>query len=126
MTAATGLYNVVRQVMGSVGIAIAATTLSTSTTRYRAVLVEDAGRSSVAQQWIAGVTAAMRSKGADLLTAKAEALKLLDGMVTRQAAVLAYNHIFVLVTVLFMMGVPLVLLLRRGHAPEPGEGVHVD
>jgi DHA2 family multidrug resistance protein len=125
MTAATGLYNVVRQVMGSVGIAIAATTLSTSTTRYRAILVEDAGRSTAAQQWIDGVTAAMRGKGADLLTAKAEALKLLDGMVTRQAAVLAYNHVFVLVSALFVLGFPLVFLLRRG-TPSGDVEVHVD
>jgi DHA2 family multidrug resistance protein len=107
MTAATGLYNVVRQVMGSVGIAIAATELSTSTTRYRAILVEDAGRSALAQQWLAGVTAALRSKGADVLTAQAQALALLDGRVRRQAAVLAYNHVFVLVAALFV-------LLRRG------------
>jgi DHA2 family multidrug resistance protein len=114
MTAATGLYNVVRQVMGSVGIAIAATELSTSTTRYRAILVEDAGRSALAQQWLAGVTAALRSKGADVLTAQAQALALLDGRVRRQAAVLAYNHVFVLVAALFVLGFPLVFLLRRG------------
>lgn len=47
MTAATGLYNVVRQVMGSVGIAIAATTLSSSTVRYHAILSENAGASAV-------------------------------------------------------------------------------
>jgi DHA2 family multidrug resistance protein len=70
--------------------------------------------------------AGMMAAGADSYTATQRAIALLDGDVTRQAAVLAYNHIFVLVTVLFMMGVPLVLLLRRGHAPEPGEGVHVD
>ncbi len=120
MTAATGLYNVVRQVMGSVGIAIAATTLTTSTVRYHAVLSTDAGASSSARQWLDGVTAGMMSRGADAFTAKAQALRLLDAMISRQAAVLAYNHVFVLVSALFFIGFPLIFLLRSGTA----EGEH--
>ena len=115
MTAATGLYNVVRQVMGSVGIAIAATTLSSSSVRYHAILSEDAGRSGFGLQWIQRVTAGLIAKGADAFTAKAQALRMLDGMIARQAAVLAYNHVFVLVSALFVIGFPLVFLLRRGR-----------
>ena len=40
MTAASGLYNVVRQVLGSVGIAVAATELVRSQSRYHDVLAE--------------------------------------------------------------------------------------
>jgi DHA2 family multidrug resistance protein len=122
MTAATGLYNVVRQVMGSVGIAIAATTLSSSSTRYQAILSEDAGASHSAAQWLQSVTAGMIAKGADAFTAKARALEILNGMIGRQAAVLAYNHVFVLVSALFVIGFPLVFLLRRGH---PGADVEL-
>ena len=122
MTAATGLYNVVRQVMGSVGIAVAATTLSSSATRYKAVLSEDAGWSRVARQRLQMLTAGMISKGSDAITAKAQALRILDGTITRQAAVLAYNHVFVLVAALFVIGFPLVFLLKRGH---PGADVEI-
>jgi DHA2 family multidrug resistance protein len=122
MTAATGLYNVVRQVMGSVGIAIAATMLSSSTVRYHAVLSEDAGASSIGRQWLQGITAGMISKGADAFTAKQRALGILQGMIERQAAVLAYNHVFVLVAALFFLSFPLVFLLRRGH---PGAEVEI-
>jgi DHA2 family multidrug resistance protein len=118
MTAATGLYNVVRQVMGSVGIAVAATTLGTSTVRYHAILSEDAGASAVARQRIAQLTASMVAKGADAVTAKAQAMRVLDGIISRQAAVLAYDHVFVLVSSLFFLGFPLVFLLRRGRAAE--------
>ena len=114
MTAATGLYNVVRQVMGSVGIAIAATTLSASSVRYHAILSENAGTSRMGRQWLEGVTAGMISKGADAFTAKAQALRILNGVIGRQAAVLAYNHVFVLVSALFVLGFPLVFLLRSG------------
>jgi len=122
MTAATGLYNVVRQVMGSVGIAIAATTLSSSTVRYHAILAEDAGASVVGRQRLGALTAGMISKGADAFTAKMQALRVLDGLITRQAAVLAYDHVFLLVSALFFLGFPLVFLLRRG---TPGAEVEI-
>ncbi len=114
MTAAAGLYNVVRQVMGSVGIAIAATTLNSSTVRYHAMLSEDAGASKMGAAWMHGLTSAMQSKGADHYTATQQAIHLMDGLIGRQAAVLAYNHVFLLVTALFVIGLPLVILLRRG------------
>ena len=121
MTAATGLYNVVRQVMGSVGIAIAATTLTSSTARYRAILLEDAGASSVGRRYLEGLTRSMIAKGADAVTAHAQALRELDGLIRRQAAVLAYNHVFVLVSALFIIGFPLVFMLRRGSRDAEAE-----
>jgi DHA2 family multidrug resistance protein len=125
MTAATGLYNVVRQVMGSVGIAIAATTLTTSTVRYREILSEDAGASRVGRQSLNSLIGGMMAQGADAYTARKQALEVLEGVVSRQAAVLAYNHVFVLVSALFVIGFPLVFLLRRG-TPSGEMEVHVD
>ena len=126
MTQATGLYNVVRQVFGSVGIAVAATQLTTSTSRYHAVLVENAGAGNAAvSQFMHGAIAAMRRAGADAATAHQRALGMLDRIVLRQATVLAYDRIFVLVSLLFLIGLPLVVLLRRGK-PEPGVEVMVD
>jgi DHA2 family multidrug resistance protein len=125
MTAATGLYNVVRQVMGSVGIAFAATVLTSSTVRYHAILAEDVGASSVGRQRLNALIGGMMAKGADAFTAKMQALRVLDGLVARQAAVLAYNHVFVLVSTLFFIGLPLVFLLRRG-TPSGEMEIHVD
>jgi MFS transporter, DHA2 family, multidrug resistance protein len=112
MTSATGLYNVVRQVMGSIGIAAAATTLTHSVATYHAVLVEDM-RTPVALRWLAGVAAAAERAGADVVTAHGRALELLDHVVQRQATVLAYNHIFALVAAIFLLIGPLALLLPR-------------
>jgi DHA2 family multidrug resistance protein len=121
MTAATGLYNVVRQVMGSIGIALAATLLTHSEATYHAVLAEDAS-GTVAQQWLRSAAAGMQALGADAATARQRALGVLDLKVTQQATVLAYNHIFVLVAALFVIVTPLVLLLRNaGHL----EGVEI-
>jgi DHA2 family multidrug resistance protein len=118
MTAATGLYNVVRQVCGSIGIAAAATFVTRSTTAYHAVLGSQlTALDPATSQWLAGATAAMSRAGADAVTAHQRALMMLDGLLTRQAAVLAYNRAFWIVTLVFAAGLPLVWLLRsRGHA----------
>jgi DHA2 family multidrug resistance protein len=120
ITAATGLYNVSRQVFGSVGIAVSATQLTAGITRYHAMLAEQAGSSNAAAvSWLQTVTGAMMARtGADAATARQQALKLLDGIVTRQATVLSYNRVFVLVSLLFIFALPLVFLLKRGHAAD--------
>lgn len=56
--------------------------------------------------------------GADPFSAKRGATRLLDATVSRPAAVLAYDHVFALVSSLFFVGFPLVFLLRRGSEPE--------
>ncbi len=117
MTQATGLYNVVRQVMGSVGIAVAATQLTTGTSRYHDLIATDAGQGNASvMQFLRGAAAEMQRAGADPGAARQRALDLLNATVERQAAVLAYNRVFMLVACLFVLGLPLVLLLRRGEA----------
>jgi len=113
MTAAAGLYNVVRQVSGSVGIAVAATTLTTGIARYHDVLAEHITMYDPAtRERLGALTAALRTAGSDAYTAAREALDLLNAEVTRQAAVLSYDHVFALVMLLFALALPLVLLLR--------------
>jgi DHA2 family multidrug resistance protein len=123
MTAATGLYNVVRQVFGSVGIAVAATQLTTHTAIYRAELVSHMGTTQMVQahHFIQMTAAAMRQRGLDALGATQRALAILDLRVTRQAATLAYNHVFLLVTLLFAISVPLVFLLKSAKTEGHGE-----
>jgi DHA2 family multidrug resistance protein len=115
MTAAAGLYNVVRQVLGSVGIAAAATEVVRSQARYHDVLAEHVTAYGTAtQQLLHSATAGMVASGADVVTATGRAIKLLDYRVTRQATALAYNHVLLLVATLFAISLPLVLLVR-GH-----------
>jgi DHA2 family multidrug resistance protein len=120
VTAATGLYNVSRQVFGSVGIAISATQLTAGMNRYHSMLSEKASIANpAAVAWLSNATAAMMARtGLDFETARRQALRLLDATISRQAAVLSYNRVFVLVSLLFVFALPLVFLLKRGHAPE--------
>lgn len=124
ITAATGLYNVVRQVMGSIGIALAATLLTHSEATYHATLVERAS-GPVAQRWIDTTMAGLERLGATAAGAREHALALLESLISRQATVLAYNHIFELVAIMFAVVVPLLLLIpRSGHSE--GADVMVD
>ena len=125
MTEATGLYNVVRQVMGSVGVAVAATTLASDSRRYHALVSESAGTGTVGVQWLAGTIAQMAARGMDAISARARALRVLDGLISRQAAVLAYNHVFIRIAILFVIATPLVLFMRHGERDPAGE-VHAD
>jgi MFS transporter, DHA2 family, multidrug resistance protein len=122
ITSASGLYNVVRTVFGSIGIAVAASQLSSTAAANHAVLVERAGMANpAATAWVAQATSGMMRTGVDAYTARMRALRLLDASITRQSVVLALNHVFVLIAILFVFALPLVLLLRSGHGEEPGE-----
>jgi DHA2 family multidrug resistance protein len=119
MTAATGLYNVVRQVSASIGIAIAATQIDWGTHRFHALLAEHVTiYAEGTRRVLAGLTAALVQAGADPGTAGLGAVAILDRRVTQQAVVLAYNHVFQLAALLFAVSVPLVFLLAR-KPPEP-------
>jgi DHA2 family multidrug resistance protein len=122
MTQASGLYNVVRQIFGSVGIAIAASQLTRGVARYHATLLQDVGSSDPsALSFIRSVTAGMVRSGADQITARMRALRLLDLSILREASVAAYNHVFALVTVLFLLAVPFVFFLRSARGGAPAE-----
>jgi len=122
ITAASGLYNVVRTVFGSIGIAVAASQLSSITESNHALLAERAGMANpAAMTWVAQATAGMMRTGADPYTARMRALRLLDATITRQSVVLALNRVFILIALLFVIALPLVLLLRAGHAEGESE-----
>lgn len=120
ITAATGLYNVVRQVMGSIGIALAATLLTHSEATYHAVLVDRAS-GPVAQNWIATTMAGLQRLGATAADAQEHSLALLESLISRQATVLAYNHIFELVAIMFAVVIPLIFLIPRSGHTEGAE-----
>ncbi len=119
MTAATGLYVVARQISGSVGIALVATILTRSQTFARAILVGNlTPYRDIVSQWLAGAGQAMAAFGVAPANQQPGSLGLLDAMVNRQAAMLAYNRIFFFLALLFVFSLPLVALLKREQRPS--------
>ncbi len=124
MTAATGLYNVVRRVFGSVGIALAATEITTGTSRYRQHLMTHVTAFDPAtRDFMSMAVAGLSKRGITGYDATLRGFRLLEYKVTHQAAVLAYNHVFFLVTVVFIGSMPLALLLRNARGKRSSEAL---
>jgi len=125
---ATGLYNLTRQLGGSIGIAVLTTVLSSRTAFHRSVLVEKLGTSDVATaERLRALTAGFAAKGFDTAAAKSQALTVLDSSVNLQASVMSFADSFWLVALVFLCTMPLILLLgkvRPGARPGAAADAH--
>ena len=121
---ATSAYNVLRNLGGSVGIALATTYLAQRSQFHQHNLVSHVTVWDPAtQERLARWTSHFLAQGADSFTAQRRALAMLYHDVVGQAQVLAYADDFWLLAILFSI-VPLFLpLMRRVHVepPEPRE-----
>jgi len=129
MTDATGLNSLLRQVAGSVGLAAFVTMLS----RYAQVAQTSVG-SHVTRldpgviQRLAMMRGAFTARGYDAYHAGQAALAALGGTIRIQASVLAFDKIFILAGLLFLVVLPLLVFLRVDRKvpevpshPEPME-----
>ncbi len=122
MTAASGLYNMIRQVFGTVGIALAATFLTRGETSYHALLTEHINAfRDVASDSLQQLSSFLSSQGVNVTGSELETLKLLDGVVTRQASMLAYNHVYYLIAFVYLVSIPLVVLIRDPRLAKGAE-----
>jgi DHA2 family multidrug resistance protein len=113
LIAATGLYSVVRQVFGSIGIAAAATLLTRGENWNRALLVKNITvNRNVTNELLRNLSSYFYSLGIDQTGAEQRAGKVVEGIVMRQSSMLAFNHIYFLVAVLFLISIPLVFLIK--------------
>jgi DHA2 family multidrug resistance protein len=114
---ATGLYNLTRQLGGSIGIALSATLVTRFTAVYRAELVGSVTMYSAAtRERLSMLTSGMLSRGMPQSVAESQALKILDQMVRGQAMMLAFEQIFLWFGFGLAIGLPLLLLMRKGRA----------
>jgi MFS transporter, DHA2 family, multidrug resistance protein len=118
---ATGLNSLLRQIGGSVGLALFATLLSRNAVlaRHGVVAHFTIDRPEVMAR-LAQLQAFFSSKGYDLAGAKAAALGALAGVATQQSMVLAFEHVFHLAGIVFLAVLPLLLFLKvqRGAAAD--------
>ena len=111
----TGLYNLTRQLGGSLGIALMATLLSRFTASRHAVLTEHVGAIDIASQSRLDMIArGLMSHGMNPLVAKQQALYLLDRQIGAQASVLAFSKIYLLNGIILLCSLPLLLLWKTG------------
>ena len=110
----TGLYNIFRQLGGSIGIAGIATLLSRYTAQTRSVLGDRVAAGDFgALSRVGALTKGMVARGADPWTAKQRALEILDRQLIGQASIISYSKIYVLSAALILVLIPLLSLVRQ-------------
>jgi MFS transporter, DHA2 family, multidrug resistance protein len=121
----TGMFNLTRQLGGSLGIAISATLLSRFTAQSRALLAEHVviGDPTTLAR-VDGITHALIAKGTNALMAKQQALMIIDRQLQGQASVLAFSRLYLLSGLALLAALPLLLLFRSGKSRGHGPAVH--
>src|SRR5262249_4608855 len=122
---ATSLFNLMRNIGGSVGIAVTGTMLSRSQQSTTALLGANVTPYDPASQsLLAQLRGAFIAAGADMVTATNRAYAALFGIVQRQASMVSFVEIFQLMGIIFIALVPLVLLMRRPGQRGAPVGAH--
>ena len=112
----TGLFNLSRQLGGSFGIAVTATLLTRFTEKGReALLPHLTPYDPAAQHWLGTVTQLMHQRGGTLEEARQRAYALLNFTLQRQASVVAFEKIFLLMGLTFAGALILLVLFRTGR-----------
>ena len=121
---ASGIYNLMRNIGGSVGIASVTTILvrgSQVHQNYLAANITDGNPSVIAV--LHGLQASFSRGGTDTYTAHQQGLGVLYGIVKQQASLLAYADNFRLLGYLALLCIPLAMLFHRvgKHSPDRPE-----
>jgi DHA2 family multidrug resistance protein len=121
---ATGVYNLLRTIGASVGIAISATLLSRYNQFFQTTLVSHVNPyNPVSRETLDAIKHAAMARGVDVVSADRTAMASVYGLVRRQAAMLAYNRIFWVIGLAFLFVIPFLLLLKKPqrHVRPGGE-----
>jgi DHA2 family multidrug resistance protein len=122
---ATSLFNLMRNIGASIGIA----SVTTLVARHSQVHTSNLGAhvtnlDPAARTMFESMRNAFMAQGMDLATATKQAYAGMFGMVQRHAAMLSYIDVFFLLSVMFISVLPLVLLMKRPtHAGAAAEAM---
>ena len=117
----TGMFNLIRQLGGSLGIAIMATLLSHLRSIERALLVEHVtigDPATVAR--IGSITRGVIARGVDAASAGNVANAIVERQVELQASMLAFSKIYLVSGIALVAALPLLLLFKSGKAGGSG------
>jgi MFS transporter, DHA2 family, multidrug resistance protein len=118
---ATGLFNLTRELGGSIGLAWMGMQLSNGTRINAAHLKEKVDvYSPIAQEQLQ----MMQGVGSRTVDAQKAGLQLLDYRINLQALIKTFNHAFMLTAIGFACALVLVLLLKRADPNVKIEGAH--
>jgi MFS transporter, DHA2 family, multidrug resistance protein len=109
---ATSIFNLMRNIGGSMGIALSTTIVARSEQHYANFLGANVtSYNAQSQSVFEGLRGFFMSSGAGAATASAYAA--MYGMVQRQAAMMSFNHTYLFLAILFVVVMPAIFLMRR-------------
>jgi len=122
---ATSLFNLMRNLGGSVGIAVTGTLLARQQQAYVNVLGANVDAYAPASQAaFASARAGFMARGADITTATQRAYASLFGTVQQQASMVSFVLLFRLLGVIFLLLLPLILLMKKPRGGGGAVGAH--
>ncbi|MGH9681158.1 MAG: DHA2 family efflux MFS transporter permease subunit, partial [Candidatus Acidiferrales bacterium] len=111
---ATSMFNLMRNLGGSVGIAAVTTLVArTEQTHTDALGSHLFSGSPATQHLLQSLSGSFISRGSGPVGATRRSYVVMFGMLERQAAILAFNQTFLVLGVLFILMLPLVFLMKR-------------
>jgi DHA2 family multidrug resistance protein len=114
MTAATSLYTLARRVGGNLGYALVATLVERFSVIHQVHLsAHISNLNSAYASYYATLATRLTRQTGDPVGAQGKALALVDSLVQRQAAILAYNDLAWLFGLMFLATLPLLFFLPR-------------
>jgi DHA2 family multidrug resistance protein len=117
----SGLTNMMRQLGGSVSVAICSVQIEHSYARHRTTLLSHVSPYDLAtQDRMNQMTSLMQYK--NHLPAYNAALQAMDGTVYKQAMILSYMDVFIYLGVFFVICAPMALLAKK---MKKGEAIHI-
>ena len=121
---ATSLFNLMRNIGGSIGIALTGTMLARQQQVHFVTLGTHVDPyNPVAQSMFDRLRGGFLASGSDPVTASDRALAAMAGLVHRQASIVSFVEIFRLLGLMFLLLIPLVLLMKRPTGRGPA-GAH--
>ena len=122
---AAGIYNMARNLGGSVGLAVIGTFIDRRNSLHASRLGETLDANSpLVQGRIAASAAGHFAQMGDAMLAHLQALKEVALQIQQQASVMTFSETFYVLGVALLLCIPLALLLktpRAGHAPPPSD-----
>jgi DHA2 family multidrug resistance protein len=116
---ASGLFNLMRNLGGAIGIAICTTILNDRTNLHFFRLAEHLNDTNAAMgNALQGLAANFGATGADALASQSYALKQLAGLAYREALTLTFSDTYVALMVCFAITTALVPLMRKVAPPK--------
>jgi DHA2 family multidrug resistance protein len=116
----SSMNSFVRNVGGSIGIALISTSISRIAQQRRQTLVGHASPGNPAYDtMVGGLTQTLKHQGSSGPDATRQAFGMLSGMIDRQATTLAYVEVISMLAVIVLCLVPFLLIMKRNR---PGAG----